>query len=109
MAHRLAYEFTHGPIPEGQEIRHQCHNRVCCNPEHMLLGSHAENVQDMVRADRHPRGESMGQSKLTDEGVRLLRREVPLGTSIRSMATLLGVSSVTALKAYRRETWKHVA
>ncbi len=41
-AHRVAYELTHGPIPEGMVVRHRCPNgpeRSCCRPGHMMLGT----------------------------------------------------------------------
>lgn len=52
-AHRLAFLFTHGPLPEGHEVRHSCDNRICCNPAHLLSGSRAENVHDMLERGRH--------------------------------------------------------
>lgn len=34
-AHRLVYETIHGPVPEGHEVDHQCHNHRCINPDHL--------------------------------------------------------------------------
>ena len=57
-AHRVAYELTFGPIPDdhagyhGTVIRHSCDNRLCCNPRHLLAGSQADNVRDMVERGR---------------------------------------------------------
>lgn len=44
-AHRVAYELTVGPVPEGMEIDHLCRNRACVNPAHMEPVRHAENVR----------------------------------------------------------------
>jgi len=46
MAHRLAWEVKHGPIPDGLVLRHRCNVRRCCNPDHMALGTRAENNAD---------------------------------------------------------------
>lgn len=43
-AHRLAYEWAKGPIPEGMQIDHLCRNRACVNPEHLEAVTHQTNV-----------------------------------------------------------------
>lgn len=50
--HRLAYELFYGEIPEGKIVRHQCHRKTCCNPEHLRVGTQKENIADMISAGR---------------------------------------------------------
>lgn len=52
-AHRLAWEFSNGPVANGLLVCHHCDNPRCVRPDHLFVGSHLENVQDMVRKNRH--------------------------------------------------------
>lgn len=51
-AHRVAYELTHGAIPDGLLILHACDYPPCCNPAHLRAGSASENLQDAVARGR---------------------------------------------------------
>lgn len=74
LAHRVAYEFERGPIPDGLLVRHRCDNRLCCNPAHLELGTIADNNRDAVERGRTAKGEQNGNAKLTAEQVREIRR-----------------------------------
>lgn len=50
MAHRVAYEVFHGPVPEGLEVDHVCHCPPCVNPNHLRLLPRAENARGNSRA-----------------------------------------------------------
>lgn len=54
-AHRVAYTLSNGPIPPGMEVCHRCDNPPCCRPDHLFLGSHRENMDDMVTKRRKKR------------------------------------------------------
>lgn len=87
-AHRYAWLVTNGPIPPTMFILHKCDNPPCCNPSHLYVGNHQQNIEDRQRRNRQakgeragnhihvekrPRGEKHGRSKLTWEQVREIR------------------------------------
>lgn len=71
-ASRVAWVLTHGPIPSGMEICHHCDNPPCVRPEHLFLGTHADNMQDASKKKRFNdrRGENGNRAKLTEQQVR---------------------------------------
>lgn len=107
LAHRLAYEFAHGSIPAGMLVRHTCDNPPCVRPEHLRLGTPAENVGDRLARGRQHRGERTGGARLTAEQVRAIRT-LAATTSQRAIARMLGVNRATVADVLHGVTWTHV-
>ena len=76
-AHRLAYEMFKSPIPEGLCVMHRCDKPLCVNPAHLVLGTKADNSQDMLRKGRQGRTEP----KLSYDDVRQIRRMLAAGST----------------------------
>lgn len=111
-AHRLAYRAFVGPIPEGLRVLHNCpggDNSRCCNPEHLFLGTDADNMRDMVSKGRNAdnRGERGPAAKLTEEDVRTIRVECG-STTISELARRFGVSRRAIRFAITGITWSSV-
>ena len=53
-AHRVAWQLTRGPIPDGLVVCHSCDNPACVRPDHLFLGTQQDNIQDMLRKGRRP-------------------------------------------------------
>jgi hypothetical protein len=121
LAHRVAWELTNGPIPEGMCVCHRCDNRPCCNPAHHFLGTSAENTADKTAKGRCASlpGELSPTSKLKAADVRFIRERwdldahkrmrnrIPEGAlSLEAMARLFGVSRGLIWLVVARKSWK---
>ncbi len=124
--HRLAWTLTHGPIPQGMNVLHNCpsgDNPRCFNPAHLWLGTLAQNNQDMAKKGRaasgdrtgprlHPermkRGEQRRDSKLTDEAVREIRAVWGVMATGRELAKEYGVKEMCISSVVSRKHWRHV-
>ena len=99
LAHRAAYEQVNGPIPEGKSIRHKCDTPACVNPDHLSLGSHRDNMNDMAVRGR------AGQSKLTRDQVRYIRYS---DASHTNLARAFGVTPQAIAAVRKRKSYKNV-
>lgn len=119
-AHRFAWELTHGPIPDGLHVLHRCDNPPCCNPDHLFLGTHLDNIADMIAkgrnatGDRHnsrthperlPRGENHKHAKLTAAQVEELRATPMKRGMQRAFARRFGVSEGTISLVVNGKVW----
>lgn len=103
--HRVAFERYRGQIPQGLIVCHRCDVRCCVNPDHLFLGSPADNTADMIQKGRMPRGERRGHAKLTTEQV----QEIKASTISSSLAgKRYGVNASIIRRIRRGEIWKHL-
>ena len=107
-AHRVAYELHHGvELTADQHILHSCDHPPCVNPNHLRVGTNAENVRDCMekgrRADK--RGENGGRHVLTTEQVLEIRASA---AGCTELARLYGVTKSTISAIRLRRLWAHV-
>lgn len=101
-AHRVSWEMHFGPVPFGVQVLHSCDNRSCVRPDHLFLGSQADNVVDMVRKRRHY------NLKLSPEAVREIRALRLSGIPASRFAARFGICAAHARKVARSSAWRHV-
>lgn len=128
--HRLVAARTHGEIAPGLVVAHKCDTPSCINPDHLMVCTQRENLDDMRRKGRaaagethrtrtHPelvlRGEQIGTAKLTSDDVieiRSIYKKSLAGrsseTSLTAVAKRYGVSFQTVHKIIQRKSWTHL-
>lgn len=131
-AHRLSWEIHYGPIPDGLFVCHRCDAdfppgdktyRACVNPDHLFLGTLADNSADMVakgrgatgdrntsrlHPDRQIRGERNWTARLTVDQVRAIRARHAAGETPTALAMEYGIGKPGICKIVLRQNWKHV-
>jgi hypothetical protein len=107
LAHRASWEHHRGPIPAGLFVCHKCDVRLCVNPDHLFLGTGADNVADMDAKGRRAmrKGEAHPLAKLTNSAVVAIRADT---RSIRRIAASFGVSSTAIRDIKNRKSWGHI-
>jgi len=105
LAHRVAYTLTKGEIPDGLIVRHTCDNPACCNPDHLILGTQADNMADRGERKRQSKGEQHYASKLTATQAMEIYNS-PLKQD--DIAKLYNITQTTISKIKHKQTWKHI-
>lgn len=105
LAHRVSYELHIGSIPEGMVICHKCDNTSCVNPDHLFVGTRADNNRDKCEKGRQSTKESHGKAKLTVADVKDIKSNK---MSQRENAKKYGVRYQTIQAILSGKTWKNV-
>lgn len=110
LAHRVAWEMSFGGIPEGLAVCHTCDNPRCVRPDHLFLGTWAENNHDRHRKGRSagPKGQRNGKACLTEDDVRRIRQLHNQGLGYRGIARLSGMSRSAIAHIVQGRNWAHV-
>lgn len=111
-AHRVAWEIANGPIPTGLLVCHHCDVRNCVNPDHLFVGTHADNTHDMDakgrRRSAHTFGERHHRARLNTQDVMAIRSARADGERLRAIAARYGVSAQHVSLICLHNSWKHL-
>lgn len=108
-AHRVAYELSSGPIPDGLSVCHTCDHPACVNPAHLFAATYAENMADMRAKGRGTHGEKHNFAKLSEKQVIDIRLKHSIGaTTQKELAEEYAVHQTTIFAVVHRINWKHL-
>ena len=107
--HRVAFTAYHGE-PGSLYVCHTCDVRACCNPDHLFLGTHADNFADMVSKSRQAfqKGVANGSHTLTEAEVLEVRRLVAGGMAQTDVASIYGVTRQCVSLVVNKKRWPHI-
>lgn len=112
MAHRVSWVIHNGPIPGGLLVLHKCDVPRCVNPGHLFLGTHQDNVDDMIAKGRGVHGTTGAinpLTKLTESQVLSIRKQYNTGRfSQQQIAELYSVNQTLISAIVTRKIWKHI-
>ena len=106
-AHRLSYELNIGEIPEGLCVCHKCDNRLCVNPNHLFLGTIADNnaYREAKGRGADVSGAKNPRARLTAETVIEIKELRSSGMSQDAIGKLVGFPQTTISKICRGVGW----
>ncbi len=108
-AHRYSYELHNGQIPDGMVVMHSCDVPTCVNPDHLRLGTQADNQADSVRKGRRYPGSQNHQAKLTESEVMEIRYSARMsGVTQRALAKRYNVSPALISHIVASRSWRHI-
>ena len=105
LAHRYSWELKRGPIPKGMFVCHACDVPACVNPDHLFLGTSADNMRDMAAKGRSTHGKRNQGAKLTEQDVIAIRGDRRVQQVI---ADEYGVWQGTISAIQRGQKWSRV-
>ena len=107
-AHRFSYQLHNGEIPKGMCVLHSCDKPGCVNPEHLHLGTNADNIREKVERGRCAKGEKSPKSKLKTKDVIKIRDKHKAGSTIADLAREYSVGRTCIGYIVNRINWKHI-
>ena len=109
-AHRVAYESHYNvKLTSSQQVNHTCDNPSCVNVQHLRLGTHQTNADDMVKRGRSAVGSKNAAAKLTEGQVKTMKLLYSTGKfSHPALGRFFGVVGTACSHIVRGKNWGHV-
>lgn len=110
LVHRLSYKLWKGELIKGMEIMHICDNPLCFNPDHLLQGTHYENMQHANQRKRwNPLiGSQCKFSKLSEKDIKEIREMRSKKNTLKQISKKFNVTDANISDICQKKTWRHV-
>lgn len=108
IAHRIAYALYVGEIPKGAHVLHRCDVPSCVNPEHLFVGTNADNVADKVAKGRSFLGIKAAKVRLSERDAADIKYQLQLGTTQKTLADKYHVHPSTIGAIATGKTWQPI-
>lgn len=114
-AHRFAWLITHGEMPPSTvNVCHRCDTPACVRPDHLFVGTQADNMRDCQRKGRYSHrtgqlGSAHHYSKLKEADIPTIRAMRASGETFKAIGERFSVSDSTIQNIFNGHTWGHVA
>ena len=105
---RWLYARMHDPIPDKGVIMHTCDRPPCVNLGHLVLGTQADNMRDMIAKGRALIGVRNPNAKLTEDDVIEMRALRIEGWKLADLAARYGIDFASVGNICRRKSWTHI-
>jgi len=124
--HRYSWQMHFGDIPDGMFVCHHCDNPPCVNPAHLFLGTHQDNMRDMIakgrrnkaakprrrviqsRSERSYVGQENPNGRLTEEAARQIISRLAKGELHTAIAADFPISHWAVAKIAQGRSWAHL-
>lgn len=100
LTHRISWVLIYGNVPAGMHVLHKCDTPACVKPDHLFLGTQADNMLDMAKKGRSR------ATKLSVYQVERIRLMGELGATQKEIGVIFNVKPSTVGNIIRGERWK---
>jgi hypothetical protein len=110
-AHRYSWELHNREIPDGMLVCHHCDNPSCVNPNHLFLGTNADNMRDRDKKNRQARliGTNNGRAILNEDDIKqIFKLRNTSNYTVKEIADMFNISKSAIEAIIYKRNWTFV-
>ena len=108
-SHRVSWMIHFGDIPDGMHVLHHCDNPGCVRPDHLFIGTNADNKQDMMNKNRQAKGSRLPHTILSENDITEIRELYKTNKyTQKQLGEMFSVDQSNICRIINRSYWKHI-